>query len=173
MRPVLTFFLMPVLCFAGIGAALAQDRAATAPAPVTATEPDTAKKIELAKRMHEIRPAKAQVQEALDQVGRNLPPMERDKFLKMVDGAFDYAKLEKLSIDTMVELFTVAELEKMVDYFGSPEANTIATKLPEYQKKIQPEIIRSLDAAMMSQRTGAAAPPVSTSPVAPAETSKP
>lgn len=138
---------------------------------------DTAKKIELAKKMHEIRPAKAQVQEALDQVGRNLPPMERDKFLKMVEGAFDYAKLEKLSIDTMVELFTVAELEKMVEYFGSPEAKVIATKLPEYQKKIQPEIIRSLDAAMMAQRTGAAAPAVSTppvtTPVAPAEAPKP
>ena len=139
---------------------------------------DTAKKIELAKKMHEIRPAKAQVDEALDQVGRNLPPMERDKFLKMVEGAFDYAKLEKLSIDTMVELFTVAELEKMVEYFGSPEAKSIATKLPEYQKKIQPEIVRSLDAAMMAQRTGASAPsvstpPVSTSPVAPAEATKP
>jgi len=54
----------------------------------------------------------------------------------------------------MVELFTVAELEKMVDYFGSVEAKAIEKKLPQYQEKIQPEIIRMLDAAMIAERTG-------------------
>lgn len=126
---------------------------------VVSTDPDYVQKVELAKKMHQIRPAKAQVQEAIDQVSRNLSPIERDKFIKMVDKAFDYAKLEKLSLDTMVETFTVAELQKMVDYFGSPEAKSIAQKLPKYQEKIQPEIIRMMDAAMIVDRTGGEAPP--------------
>lgn len=136
------------LSFAGTG--YAQDKAA---------DPDLARKIELAKEMHKIRPARTQVEEAVNQVGRNLPPLERDRFLKMVEKAFDYDALEKLSTDTMVELFTVPELEKMVDYFGSEEARAIEKKLPQYQEKIQPEIIRMLDAAMIADRTGNAPAP--------------
>lgn len=113
-----------------------------------------AKRLELAQKMHEIRPARAQVDEAVQQVARNLPPLEREKLLSLVEKAFDYEKLEKLSVDTMVDLFTVAELQKMVDYFGSPEAKAIGEKLPQYQAKLQPEILRMLDTALMEDRTG-------------------
>lgn len=141
-------FAVSALSFAGTG--LAQDKAG---------DPELARKVELAKEMHKIRPARTQVEEAVNQVGRNLPPLERDRFLKMVEKAFDYDALEKLSTDTMVELFTVPELEKMVDYFGSEEAGAIEKKLPQYQEKIQPEIIRMLDAAMIADRTGNAPAP--------------
>lgn len=161
MRPVLTLCFMSVLFLAGLGSAYAQDKAVAA-----STDPDYAKKLELAQEMHKIRPAKAQVQEAIQQVSANLSPAERDKFNKMVEKAFDYDKLEKLSIDTMVQLFTVPELQKMVDYFGSPEAKAIATKLPKYQERLQPEIVRMLDAAMIADRTGGEAPP----PNAPGQT---
>jgi|GEM_PF-6729776 len=96
--------------------------------------------------------------------------MERDRFLKMVEKAFDYTKLEKLSIDTMVDLYTTQELTKMVEYFGSAEARSIEKKLPIYQEKIQPEIIRMLDSAMIAERTGNAPAPE----IAPkADTAKP
>jgi len=121
---------------------------------------DTARKQELVNKMHEIRPAKAQVDEAIQQVSRNLSPMDRDRFLRMVAKAFDYDKLEALSKSSMMELFTEAEMQKMVDYFGSAEAKTIAEKLPKYQEKLQPEIVRMLDAAMMADRTGATSAPV-------------
>jgi hypothetical protein len=121
---------------------------------------DTARKEQLVNKMHEIRPARTQVEEAIEQVSRNLPPVDRDRFLRMVNKAFDYDKLEKMSKESMMELFTVAEMEKMVDYFGSPEAKAIGEKLPKYQEKLQPEIIRMLDAAMMADRTGATSTPV-------------
>lgn len=133
--------------------------AVPATAQTAADSGDRAKRVELATEMHKIRPAKAQVQDAVTQVGQNLPPMERDRFTKMVDKAFDYPKLEKLSIDTMADLYTVRELEKMVEYFGSAEARSIEKKLPTYQQKIQPEIIKMLDAAMIAERTGNAPVP--------------
>lgn len=126
--------------------------------PVHAQD-DDARKMALVKQMHEIRPARTQVREAIEQVSRNLPPMERDRFLKMVENAFDYDRLETLSVEAMADLFTLAEMEKMVDYFGSPEAQSIGEKLPKYQERIQPEIIRMLDAAMMAERTGATSSP--------------
>ncbi len=152
MRYVLIVFTV-VVAFASIGlcgwGAHAQ----------TASDGDLARRIELATEMHKIRPAKAQVQDAVNQVGQSLPPMERDRFMKMVDRAFDYQKLEMLSINTMADLYTVPELEKMVSYFGSDEARSIEKKLPIYQQKIQPEIIKMLDSAMIEQRTGNAPEP--------------
>ena len=147
------------LSFSAAGVGMAQD---------AAPDSDLAKRIELAKEMHKIRSARMQVQEAIDQVGRNLPPLDRDRFTKMVEKAFDYDALEKLSIDTMVELFTTQELQKMVDYFGSAEARSIEKKLPVYQEKIQPYIIKSLDSAMIADRTGNAPAP-ETLPAAPTD----
>ena len=160
-RLMMLCFAVSALSFAGTG--FAQEKGAS--------DPDQARKLELAKEMHKIRPARKQVEEAVGQVSRNLPPLERDRFMKMVEKAFDYDSLEKLSTDTMVELFTVPELEKMVGYFGSDEAKAIEKKLPKYQEKLQPEIIRMLDAAMIAERTGNA--PAPTSAPKPADNKRP
>lgn len=158
---VLSFSLLALM---GVPAmAVAQDGI---PVTAEAAMDDTALKMDLAKKMHEIRPARMQVQEAVKQASRNLQPLEQDKFIKMVDRAFDYDKLEELSVATMVKIFTTAELQKMVDYFGSPEAKAIGDKLPQYQMELHPEIIKMLDAAMMTEKTGGAADtPVLTAPV--------
>ena len=57
----------------------------------------------------------------------------------------------------MAETFTASELEKMVEYFGSDEAKSIAQKLPVYQAIVEPEITKMMDAALMKLRTGATA----------------
>ncbi len=139
--------------------ALAQDKAPD--------DPRHAKRIELAQEMNKIRPAKTQVREAVGKIAENLPPLDRDRFLRMVDNGFDFDKLEKTSTETMAGLFTVEELQKMVDYFGSPEGKAISEKLPQYQAKLQPEIIKMLDKAMMEQRTGKPGDVVAPAPVEP------
>ena len=121
--------------------------------PVFAQDSDLEQRTALAKKMHEIRPARTQVEEAVKQVMQNLPPEEQARMQNLADTAFDYQKLEDLSTQTMVDLFTVAELQRMVDYFGSEEAKAISKKLPQYQAKLQPEVIRMLDAALMVQKT--------------------
>lgn len=127
------------------------------------------KRLELARQMNDIRPARSQVDEAVQAVSKGLPPMEKERLNKLVDRAFDYKALEKLSIETMAELFSESELEKMVAYFGSPEARSISAKLPQYQQKLQPEIIRMLDAALMTEKTGGPPDKLETAPAAPAE----
>ncbi len=139
---MLRFFLSAFVVFAMSVPAFAQD------------DMDVTKRRELALEMHKIRPAREQVSEAVNQVARNLPPADQERFIAMVDKAFDYEALEKMSVDTMVALFTTAELQAMVDYFGSPEAKAVAKKLPIYQEKLQPEIIRMLDQALADERFG-------------------
>jgi len=136
--------------------AMAQDPAAQ-PA-------DMAQRLELAKKMHEIRPAKVQIEAAIEQMSQRIPPSDRPRFKDIMMKSMDFERLDKLSIETMAEVFTAPELERMVGYFGSAEAASISQKMPVYQSIVQPEIAKMVDAAMMLARTGASAPQQSTPP---------
>lgn len=117
---------------------------------------DYAERLALAQKMHEIRPAKQQIEDAVTAAANRLPAANRDEFKAQIMKAIDVPMLEKKSIEAMAQTFTVPELKKMVDYFGSPEAQKIAEKLVVYQSIIMPEITAMLDKAIMEARTGGA-----------------
>ena len=120
---------------------------------------DYGARVALAQKMHEIRPAKKQVEDAVTAAASRLPAPNREDFKAQMMKSIDVAALEKRSIDVMAQTFTKAELEKMVGYFGSPEAQKIAEKLVVYQSVMMPEITKMLDKAAMEARTGAPATP--------------
>lgn len=120
---------------------------------------DEEQRLDLSRKMHEIQPARTQVMRAIDQVSQQLPPADRDAFRNAMMGAIDDKKLEDTSIRAMAEIFTVAELERMLSYFSSPEARSISEKMSVYNGRMQPEIMKMIDAAMMAARTGAGGPP--------------
>ncbi|MBI4030604.1 MAG: hypothetical protein HY370_02915 [Proteobacteria bacterium] len=119
---------------------------------------DMAQRLDLAKKMHEIRPAKVQIEAAVEQLSQRIPPPDRPRFKDIMMKSMDFEKLDKLSVETMAEVFTAPELERMVGYFGSAEAASISQKMPVYQSIVQPEIAKMVDAAMMSARTGSSVP---------------
>lgn len=164
----ITKMLLLAACFY-TAPAFAQDKAAgaaptQAEAPAAAAEtmpdptksPDWPQRLELAKKMSVIQPASQQVEQAAEQLSLNLPPPDRAAFKARITSAIDDKRLEQTSIDAMARTFTVAELQRMVDYFGTPEARSIAQKMPIYQQLVQPEIVRMMDAAQMQSATGAA-----------------
>lgn len=119
---------------------------------------DEDQRLELAQKMHDIKPARLQLEAAIDGVARQrVPEDKRAAFKKVMLDMMDVEKLEGLSIKAMAEIFTVAELERMIDYFGSAEAQSIADKLPVYQAIITPELTKMVDAALLELRTGSGA----------------
>jgi hypothetical protein len=119
-----------------------------------AAEDSVATKLNLAKIMHEIKPARGQIETAIEMVARRLPSEQQQGFVERMNQVFDYKELEELSIQSMAEVFTQAELEKMVDYYGSKEAMSINEKMTVYQSVMQPEITKMLDEAIIEARTG-------------------
>lgn len=117
--------------------------------------PDWPQRVALAKKMAEIQPASQQVDEAIKTLSQQVPPNDRAAFVARISGAIDNKKLEDVSVDAMARTFTTAELQRMIDYFSTSEARSIAEKMPIYQQLIQPEIFRMMDAAVMKERTGA------------------
>lgn len=118
---------------------------------------DMAIRLDLSEKMHKIRPARKQIDSAIEQVARSgLPVEEQQAFILSIKRIIDYKALEKTSIEAMAETFSVPELKAMVDYYEKPEAQSASEKFPDYQKKIEPVIYQMLDRAMMQVRTGSA-----------------
>jgi len=126
-----------------------------APALAQQADDDEARRTALAAQMHEIKPARVQIEMVVDEIAQRLPEENRPLFRSRMLEEFDFPALEALSIEAMAEVFTVAELQKMVDYFGSAEAESIDEKMPVLRQIIQPEITRMVDRALMVVRTGA------------------
>lgn len=148
-RVVLAFLLM--IC----GSALAQDKVNPPSAAVAAQDDATlAKRVELATKMHEIRPTRDQVNQAIEQIAMTQPEKEREAFKAAMREILNYRAIEKISIDAMADTFTEPELQAMVDYYSKPEARSASDKDGLYRSKVYPEIIRMLDAAMMRVKTG-------------------
>ncbi len=115
---------------------------------------DYQQRLELARKMHEIRPTSLQVQAAVDRAARTVPEAEKSVFKEKVMASIDQKVLEDISVKAMAEVFTVPELQRMIDYFSTPESRAISQKTPLYQGMIQPEITKMLDAALLKMRLG-------------------
>jgi hypothetical protein len=126
-------------------------------APVTQQDPaDLEKRIELAKKWHDLMPVsvREQVNGAIDEAANQQPENEREVFRANMRNVLNYQALEKISIDAMADIYTAAELEALVDYYSKPEARSAHEKYQHYAEKVYPEISRMLDQAMMRARTG-------------------
>lgn len=113
-----------------------------------------AKKVELAKKMHAIRPTREQVDAAVDRAAMSIPQFQRAAFIASMRSVLNYNAIERISIDSMVETYTLKELEAMVAYYSTPEAISASKKVGRWAQAVQPEIIHMIDKAMLRVRTG-------------------
>ena len=125
-------------------------------APAFAQEDDFAQRLALAEKMLEIRPAGEQLRSALDQYIQSYlvryPETEKQIFRASILKAVNEKALEKTAVDAYAEIFTLKELEAMLEFYAKPEARAIREKQGELNARVKPEIIRMLDQALMKVR---------------------
>ncbi len=129
--------------------------------PVIAQDADDGsleRRLELARQMQDIRPARDQVDAAIKQFTARLPANEQESYAAALRSMLNYKVLEKISIDAYADTFTAEELAAMVEYYSKPEARSASDKSGKYAEKVYPEIIRMLDKAMMRVKTGGSGP---------------
>ena len=113
-----------------------------------------AQKVILAKKMHAIRTTREQVDSAVRGVSMALPAHERKGFIDAMSIMLNYNAIERISIDAMIETYTLKELDSMVEYFNKPEAISASKKTLSWARIVQPEISRMIDKAIMRIKTG-------------------
>ena len=113
-----------------------------------------ATRLELSQKMHEIWPVRPKVEDALDMAAQSFDPVNRPSFKSEMRRAIDFDELEKESVEAMARIYTAAELEAMIAFYGSPEGRAVSAKSGEYTEALKPVITRMLDKALLDVRTG-------------------
>lgn len=132
----------------------------SAPASGLAQDADTRRA--LAEQMIELTPPRPMVATAARDIASRMPQQNQVPVFEGLMRQFNFERMEAAMVDAMAEVFTEAELRRMVDYHSSPEMQAINEKMPVYQAMIEPMMKRLMDEAFMRARTGAAsdvAPP--------------
>ncbi len=111
-------------------------------------------KIDLARKMHEIRPTRDQIDSAVARASMALPSYDRKGFVDSMSMMLNYNAIERISIDAMIETYTLLELTSMVEYYSKPEALSASKKVINWASIVQPEIISMIDKALMRIKTG-------------------
>ncbi len=127
-------------------------------APVVAQQ-DEAPKVDpdllaLSEKMHDIWPMRQKVESALDSIAARLPEGERTKFKGAMRRSIDFDALEAASIDAMADIFSEAELNKMIDFYGSKEGRAVSHKLKDYEAALQPLMVQMMDKALLNAKLG-------------------
>lgn len=114
---------------------------------------DYAARIELANKMHELRPVRDQVENAVDRfIGQQSTNVNREAAKEALLEALNYQSLERISAEAYASTFTQKELVAMVEYYSKPEARSASDKIGDYAAIVYPEIVRMLDAAMLKKK---------------------
>ena len=121
---------------------------------VRADDASLERRLSLAEQMQDIRPARDQVNGAIEAYVLALPEEVRSSYRAELQDVLNYKALEKISIDAYADVFTEAELRAMVEYYSKPESRSAADKLGQYANIVYPEIVRMLDQAKMRIRAG-------------------
>lgn len=118
-----------------------------------AQEDEMAKRMELAKEYSKVVPVSTDIANAIDEMVTQVPVDQRPLFRSILERSIKAERVETSSELALAETFTAAELEKLIEFYSTPEGKSIKTKMPEYQSRLQPilqgmvvEAVQSLQA---------------------------
>ena len=85
-------------------------------------------------------PPKEMFQDATEQMSKNLPPVDRQKFKDLMARHLDISALTTAMRDGMVKHFTADELKALADFYGSPVGKSAMKKFGVYMAEVMPSI---------------------------------
>lgn len=118
------------------------------------SEADYEQRLELSREMHEIWPIRPKVESALDNLVQQVEPQNRMQMKSALRKAIKFGALEEASIDAMADIFTEDELKAMIDFYGSKEGRSVSFKTDDYERALQPIMIKMIDKALLEARLG-------------------
>jgi hypothetical protein len=114
----------------------------------------SAKRIELAQKMHEIWPIRTRMESAIDSIAQGFPEAKQPQIKAAMRKSMKYDQLEEGSVKAMAETFTEEELEEMIKFYGSETGRSISAKTGMYEDALRPIMMEMIDKAMLDVRTG-------------------
>ncbi|MEM9469655.1 MAG: hypothetical protein AAF988_05790 [Pseudomonadota bacterium] len=115
---------------------------------------DFDKRLELSKQMHEVWPIRPKIEQALDSIAAQINPQNRLRFKSAMRKAINFQSVETASVEAMADIFSEAELEAMIAFYGSKEGRSVSFKTDDYERALQPLLTKMLDKALLDTKLG-------------------
>lgn len=102
---------------------------------------DRAARIQAAEAYERVVPVSGLMDGIFDEMGKNpqLQGLTQDD-LKALRTVYDYEELREMTINSMADNFTVAEINALTDFYSSPEGRSVMEKMPKYMSDTMPFI---------------------------------
>ena len=115
-----------------------------------AASDELSKKLTLAKQYSQAVPVEKEVANAIEGLVVQVPKEDRVLFKSILDRTIDVSRVRSASEMALAELFTVQELEAMIEFYNSPEGQAVREKMPEYESRLEPVLGQMVRTAVES-----------------------
>lgn len=99
---------------------------------------DMARKLELAKQYSASVPVAEEIEKSISELTIQVPVEKRALLKSTLQRNIKIDQLQSVSEMSLADVFTVAELEALVNFYKTPEGKAIKDKMPEYQSRLEP-----------------------------------
>lgn len=106
--------------------------------PVFAVQAASPETTALAKNYVATVPVENEVRMAIEQMSLQVPAEQRVLFKQLGEKSIDYNRLRAAAEQAVAETFTDEEIKAMTEFYKSPVGQSVRTKMPEYDKRMQP-----------------------------------
>ncbi len=122
--------------------------------PLPEDDDNYEERLKLSREMHRIWPIRPKIENALEVISKQIEPTKRLEFKSGMRNALEYDALEEASIDAMADIFSAAELQAMIDFYGSKEGRSVSFKTTDYEQALIPIMTRMVDKALLDSKLG-------------------
>ncbi len=106
-------------------------------------------KLDLATKLNDAWGVKDQANAMINLIAREVPEAQRESFRKYMSTVINLDEVDRISIGAAVEVFTVEELEAMLEYYSKDVVKGAEKKRAQYNRIIGPKIKTMIDKGMI------------------------
>lgn len=117
-------------------------------AGVASAEDDLAARQAAAARYLSVVPLAKMLDDMYDAVATNIPPDQREEFKKKMSRVVRLDALERITLDALVQTFTVDELDALAEFYGSKHGASAMKKFGAYMSAIMPPLLQEMQRAL-------------------------
>lgn len=113
--------------------------------PSSSTPADTPQnRLEAAKHYLTVAPMSEMLDDAIREMSKQFPDDHRARFIAMMKEGIRVDVLEEAAIQSMAKHLTVAEIDALARFYGSPEGKSVQKKFGVYMAELMPVMQREL-----------------------------
>ncbi len=112
-------------------------------------KPQDPVKLDLATKLNAAWGVKDQANAMINLIAREVPEAQRESFRRYMTTVIDLDEVDRISISAAVDVFTVEELEAMLEYYSKDVVKAAEKKRARYNQLIAPQIKTMIDKGMI------------------------